>query len=328
MGWEPCKENWCCRKGKIMKIFLDMKHKHVVIRRMEPYLTNMGHILTFKPNECDVQLTLIKFRRKINVPIVLRLDGIYYDKANRFQSHNSLISKSHRNADGIIYQSKFSMKMCEKYLASRRKNAIIDVIHNGIEADWCGSYINHDNINIVVSAKWRRHKRLKETIDVFLKYLHYYPNAQLHILGILHDNKPFRHPNIRYYGMVDHIKMAKIYRSGDMFIHLSKKDSCPNAVVEAIGAGIPVITTNACGGSSEMCKMTDGCIICKGDVNSLQPCSPYSEPYNKLSGKLEKNLIKAMVEVSSDRRRVKLPKSLDIKTTAKKYVDIMEKVKR
>ena len=309
-----------------MKIFLDMKHKHVVVRRMEPYLTKDGHILTFKPKDCDVQLTLVKFRRKIGVPIMLRLDGVYYDKANRFPSRNSLISKSHRNADGIIYQSKFSKKMCEKYLGRRKKGSVIDVIHNGIEEDWCGSYIIHDNINIVVSSKWRRHKRLKETINIFLKYLHYYPNAILHILGRLHENKPFKHPNVRYYGMVDHGKMAKIYRSSDMFIHLSKKDSCPNAVVEAIGAGIPVITTNACGGSTEMCKMTDGCIICKGDVNSLLPCFPYSELYNKLPGKLEKNLIKAMVDISSDRRRVKLPKALNIKTTAKKYAEIMEKI--
>jgi len=269
----------------------------------------------------------VKFRKKIGVPIVLRLDGVYYDKANRFRGHNSLLSKSHANANAIIYQSKFSKRMCEKYLARRKNNAIFDIIYNGIEKNWCGPHIKHDGINIIISAKWRRHKRLKETIDIFLKYLHYFPDAKLHILGRLHDNRRIKHPSIIYYGMINHEKMAKIYRSGDIFIHLSKKDSCPNAVVEAIGAGLPVITTNACGGSSEMCKITDGCIICKGDENSLQTCYPYSESYNVLSGRLEKSLIKAMVDISIDKRRVELPGELNIKTTAKKYSKIMEAVK-
>lgn len=309
--------------GKMI-ILLDNREKHVLIRRMTPYFKKIGHSLTLDRTKCDIQLSQIKISKKSGKAIVLRLDGVYYNQADGYGRKNKVISVAHGRANAIIYQSHFSRKMCESYLRKRSTN-LWEVIYNGIEKNWCGEFIKHDNINIIASAKWRRHKRLKETIDIFLEYLKHYPKAKLHILGRLHSNKPIKHPNIIYYGMVNYRKMANIYRSGDMFIHLSKKDSCPNAVVEAIGAGMPVITTNACGGSTEMCRLTKGCIVCKGDPNSIRPCMPYSDPYNVLPPKLKTNLVNAMITISKDRRRVELPDELNIETTAKKYIDILER---
>ena len=307
-----------------MIILLDNREQHVLIRRMTPYFKELGHSLTLDRTKCDVQLSQIKISKKSGKAIVLRLDGIYYNQADRYQQKNRTITVAHSRADAIIYQSYFSKKMCEHYLR-KRNTELWDVIYNGIEKNWCGKFIDHEEINIIASAKWRRHKRLKETIEIFLIYLNKFPKAKLHILGKLHDNHQVKHPNIIYYGMVNYKKMAEIYRLGDMFIHLSKKDSCPNAVVEAIGAGIPVITTSACGGSTEMCKLTKGCIICKGDSNTIKPCLPYSDAYNVLPPKLKNNLVNAMIEISNVKRRVILPDELNIKTTAKKYINILEK---
>lgn len=307
-----------------MIILLDNRDKHVLIRRMTKYFKRFGHSLTLDRTKCDVQLSQIKISKKSGKAIVLRLDGIYYNLADRYKQKNKAITVAHGRADAIIYQSYFSKKMCESYLRKRITN-LWTVIYNGIKENWCGEFVKHKGINIISSAKWRRHKRLKETIEIFLGYLKYFPKAKLHILGKLNNNRPVKHPNIIYHGMVNYRKMAGIYQSGDMFIHLSKKDSCPNAVVEAIGAGMPVITTNACGGSTEMCKLTEGCIICKGDSNTIKPCFPYSDPYNKLPPKLKKNLINAMVKISKDKRRVVLPDELNIKNTTKKYIDILER---
>lgn len=310
--------------GKQLKIFLDNREQHILIKRMTPYFEKFGHSFTLNKKNCDVQLSQIKISKKTNKPIVLRLDGIYYDKATKYKSRNRLISISHSKANSIIYQSYFSKKMCEVYL-KRRTTLLWDVIYNGIEKNWCGEFKEHDGINIIVSGKWRRHKRLKETIDVFLNYLNYFPMAKLHILGKPHNNILIKHPNIIYYGMVNYKKMAEIYQTGDFFIHLSKKDSCPNAVVEVIGSGMPVITTNACGGSTEICKLTKGCIICKGDNNSIKPCFPYSDEYNKLPKKLYDNLIKAMIKLSIEKYRVDLPDELNIESVTKKYINILEK---
>jgi len=150
------------------------------------------------------------------------------------------------------------------------------------------------------------------------------PNSKLHILGKLHENTVIKHPNIIYYGMVDFKKMSDIYKTGDMFIHLAKNDACPKTVTEALGVGMPVITTEACGGATEMSLLTDGCIVCKGDKITMEPDYVYRDEWNVLSSTLQKRILKGMIQIANDKRRVILPEELHIETTAKKYLKVME----
>lgn len=311
-----------------MKILIDNFEGHICFKRIEPYWKKNNIITTLIDQNSDAHLGNVRFTKNINKPKILRLDSVYYDTDTNFNIRNSDIGRSHSIADGIIYQSEFSKMMCERYLTRRKGNAKYSVIHNGINSMWCGQPIKHDGFNIVVSAKWRRHKRLKETIDLFLKFNKIVPYSKLFILGKLHDNKEIKNPNIKYFGHLDHIQMKDVFRLADVSIHLSKKDSCPNSVVETIGAGIPTITTNTCGGATEMCNLTTGCIVVDGDgiYEDTNPCKPYSDDYNKLSNKLENNLILALLEIEKDRRRVILPEQLTAEYTAKKYLELIEGV--
>lgn len=309
-----------------MNIFADNAIGHVLISRIIPYLNKNGYNLTEKNNGCDRHLAFVRFGINTKIPKILRLDGIYYDSDTPFQNRNSAISSSHSIADGIIYQSEYSKRLCEALLSKRKKSTKTYVIYNGIEPNWCGNPVEHDGVNIVVTSKWRRHKRLKETIELFLEFNKIVPNSKLHIFGRLHDNKEVKHPNIKYYGQVDRNKFIDIFRIGDMAIHLSKRDSCPNSVVEYISAGIPVITTNNCGGSTEMCKITNGCIIVDGDgsYDDLSPVPHYGEKWNILSENVRIDLLEAMKKIAEDKRRVILPYELTAEYSAKKYIDAIE----
>ena len=305
-----------------MKIFLDSK-KHIQIQRLEPIFNQSGSFISRDSKNCDVQLSLVYLRHKTKLPITTRLDGIYYDLAIPYRGKNKPISKAHSLSSGIIYQSKSCMIMCEKFLSPRRtKN--YDIVYNGIDPNWAGSFIEHEGINIVTSAKWRRFKRLKEIIDLFLDFQKIVPNSKLHILGRLHENTVIKHPNIIYYGMVDFKKMSDIYKTGDMFIHLAKNDACPKTVTEALGVGMPVITTEACGGATEMSLLTEGCIVCKGDKITMEPDYVYRDEWNVLSRTVQKRILKGMIQIANDKRRVILPEELHIETTAKKYLKVME----
>lgn len=314
-----------------MKIFIeDNAWGHVVTRRMIPVWESMGHTLRRKAKGCHVQLSFIRIReKKTKLPKVVRFDGVYYDLDTEYRDRNATISAAHGRADAIIYQSRTAEAMCRRYLENPKACALSAVIYNGIEPDWCGRHIaEHKGLfNVVVSAKWRRHKRLKETIDVFLRCLPSMPEARLHIFGMLHDNKRVRHPAIKYYGMVNRKSIMRgILMRSDLSIHLSKRDCCPNSVVEAIGAGIPVITTSACGGAAEMCAMTPGCVVCEGDKDSHKPCYPYRDAYNMLSKGLSRNLVNAILQVYGDRRRVILPRELNIEHMAEEYARVMREV--
>ena len=312
-----------------MKIFVDGS-KRAAVRRMFPIWKKMGHSVVENPKEADVQLSVIKINN-YGLPTVLRLDGIYYDKADNYNSRNAGISKSHKVADAVVYQSITSKAMCEKYL-SKRKTKIYDVIYNGVNPNEWECFVPHDGINIVSCSKWRRPKRLPEMIELFGEFLNYYPKAKLNILGpLVKKTKLIKHKNVIYHNpnkKISFKEIKEIYKTCDLYLHLCKKDSCPSSVVEAIAAGIPVVTTNACGGATEMCMLTKTteCIIVPGESTSLESDYIYKDPYNKIPDDVKEKFLHSMLSIACNRYRVKLPEELLIETTAGKYIDIMEKI--
>jgi glycosyltransferase involved in cell wall biosynthesis len=310
-----------------LKIYLDNAEGHVLTKRITPYLLDYGISFTNNFHKADIHLCFVRSSGNFGIPIIQRIDGIYYDKNIDYNARNAAISETHTKAKGIVYQSEYCQKASERYLKPRRKDSITRIIFNGIDPYWCGEHIPQEHPQITITAKWRRHKRLKETIEVFQSFLKYYPKAVLHICGMLHDNPVPNHPNIIYYGHINHKQMHDIMRKTTMSIHLSRRDACPNSVVEALGAGIPVITTSDCGGSTEMCQMTSGCIIVHedGDPN-LVPVPHYTDEYNKLTKPLHNNLVEAMVNLAENPNRVELPEKLTAKHTALEYFNFFKDV--
>lgn len=307
-----------------MKIFVDGS-KRAAVSRMFPIWKNLGHDVISNSRKADVQLSVVRIKNS-HPNIVLRIDGVYYDKDTNYNQRNLQISKAHTIAKGVIYQSYLSSSMCDKYL-DNRKTDIFDIIYNGIDKYSWNKPLEHNNINIICCAKWRRHKRLPETIDLFKEFLNYYPDSLLHIIGPMRVGaKKIQFKNVIYHGQLNFDQMIKIYQTGDISLHLSKKDSCPSSVVEAIAAGIPVVTTNACGGSTEMCNLTEGCIVVPGEDESINPDYIYKDPYNEIPKIVRKRLLKSIIKIAKEKRRVILPEQLTIKHVAKKYINIMEKV--
>lgn len=310
-----------------MRVLLYNASGHITIERMLPYWKDMGHQVTSSiDDKCNVNLAYVNFGSRTNLPKVLRLDGIYYDSDTNYNDRNKSISDSHSMADAVIYQSDYSRLLIEKYLKNRKKGAFYDVIYNGINPGWAGEPIEHDGINITVTSKWRRHKRLKEIIELFFEFHSSFPNSKLHIFGLLHDNQPVRNKHVIYYGMQPRNNMLKVIRMTDFSLHLSKRDSCPNSVVEYIGAGIPTITTNNCGGSTEICSLTPGCVVIDGDgdYNDLSPVPHYRDKWNALPPEVSSGILSAMKKLAEDRTRVELPTVLTAKYMAERYIKVME----
>jgi glycosyltransferase involved in cell wall biosynthesis len=315
-----------------MVIFIDNGKDHIMTKRMLPIWNAIGHTVSSTHQGCpprSIHLSYVHFSQVTNLKKIVRIDGIYYDKATDYNKRNQQISEAHSKADGIIYQSQFSEWMVPRFLTPKKKTAKMRVIYNGIAENWCGQHIDNGVFNVVVSGIWRRHKRLQETIDVFNAFRKLsHIKTKLHILGNLVENKPVDNPDIIYYGHLSPAAMAAIWRIGDVSIHMSKKDSCPNTVVEAIGAGIPVITTNACGGAVNMVLMTEGCKMIEGDGDyaNIEPCYPYTNEYNVLSKRTRGDLVETLLKMSENPYRIKMPERLKIENVAREYLDFMAEV--
>jgi glycosyltransferase involved in cell wall biosynthesis len=314
------------RENKIfkMKIFVDGS-KRAAVSRMFPIWNKLGHKVVNDPKDADVQLSVVEIKVKQNLPTVLRLNGVYYDKADNYNMRNVNIGKSHSTADAVVYQSNLSRKMCEKYL-TKRETETYDVIYNGVNsADW-GVIKKHKGINVVSCAKWRRFKRLPELVEIFKKFSSKRKGAVLHIIGPMGTGaEKIELDNVIYHGRLNDEQIKKIYKTADVYLHLAKKDSCPSSVVEAIGAGIPVITINTCGGATELCKLTKGCVIIEGEQESFEPDYIYRDEYNKVTREVRDGIIRAMIKVVDNKRRVVLPAELSIEHVAKSYLYIMSK---
>lgn len=307
-----------------MKLFIDGSLRGA-ITRLIPFWKEQGIDIVDNVKSADVQLSIARISTSSpNTPSVLRLDGVYYDKDIDFERRNSSISRSHKSADAVIYQSKMAQRMAEEHLSKRR--GFSRIIYNGVEEGW-NNPVEHKGINIMCCAKWRRLKRLKEIIDVFNKFNSHYPDSKLHVVGgFKNGGVKISNPNVKYYGMKSFDEMKEIYRRADIFIHLCKKDSCPSAVAEAIAAGIPVVTTNACGGATEMCDMTDGCVVVPGEEESLKADYIYREEYNKMPKDVLKNIVSEMRKIAKTKRRVEIPRRLTAEYAAKRYKEVMEEV--
>ena len=306
-----------------MKIYIEGSQRKAV-NRMFPTWNIMGHSIVNDIKNADVRLSVIKIESKYKIPTLLRLDGVYYDLDVNYKKMNIEISQSHKIANAVVYQSYLSGRMCEKYLAKRNTD-IIDIIPNGIE-DW-NSFEKHEGINIVSCSKWRRPKRLEEILEVFKTFNFRFPNSKLHIIGPMKRGaRDILNKNVIYHGRLNEENIKSLYKTCDIYLHLCKKDSSPSSVVEAISSGIPVVTTNVCGGAAEMSEITEGCKIVFEEKENLEPDRIYRDSYNKLQDKVKMDLVNSMIQIVNNKVRVELPTPLKIKNVAKRYIRLMEKI--
>lgn len=312
-----------------MKIFIDRPYpkKHIIIKRMEPYWNEWGHKVTWDFSEADIQLCFSHREYKTNLPMVLRMDGIYYHNNKK----NKVLSKAHSMADAVIYQSYFCKQAAEKFLKPTKKDIPKKVIYNGIEPIpdiVIEKKEKKDQINIFTCSVWRRWKRLREITKIFKisRSIDKSLPIFLHVIGNTRNFKKPEDSNIIFYEELDFNEIKGYYLQGDIFIHISKNDWCPNSVVEALGFGMPVIASSASGGTVEILKLGKdlGEFINEGSADLTK--DPYSEEWNRMTLKQMEEGANVLLKLCKKPRKIKLPKELHIENVAREYINLMQQL--
>lgn len=185
---------------------------------------------------------------------VLRVGPANIDINMNWKKINSEKAQSVKMADAIVYQSHYSKKIYHKLVCHPDKPETI--IFNGADPrDYeVEPYHSNFGINFLASTRvWLAQKRLKYIIRAFLEAE--IDDSYLIVCG---DNqgvskKYDHHKNILFIGPVSDGVLARLYRLCDAMIHITYVDACPNSVVEAQVAGLPVICTDQ-GGTPEILK--------------------------------------------------------------------------
>tara|TARA_Y100000034_G_scaffold69476_1_gene83886 strand:+ start:601 stop:1554 length:954 start_codon:yes stop_codon:yes gene_type:complete len=316
-----------------MRIYIDIGLKHpstgkgFFVKRLSKSLSKLGVEIVPYNKKHDIALHIIKVRKKTRAIRVMRLNGIYHNNRQNFRKMNNIIALEREKCHAVIYQSSFAKTMNERYLP--RTSVPSAVILNGADPDFYSSVPparREYEYNFITSSRWRPHKRLRDTIESFL--LSKKKSSCLHIVGSLDKSEitksQFKKYNkidgIKFYNTVDQKVLAGILKICDGCIHLCMTDCCPNSVVEAVCAGVPVICSNE-GGTKEIVSNTSGIVLNIDKKYDLKPIDLYSPP------KIDRSIVAdAIVRICNFRGRSVCYDNVHIDRIASQYLTFFESI--
>lgn len=236
----------------------------------------------------DLRLCFIESYRSNfdNIPLVQRLDGIYFNKEQDYKNQNSNIRRTYEHSNGVIYQTQFNKELIIKYFGEH-KNSI--VIQNGADLEYINDISALENKlfdkyeTIWCSASsWRPHKRLEANINYFLS--HAGPRDLLVVAGHL-TSQPIKDERIVYTGQLNVPQLISLYKRCEYFIHLAWLDHCPNVVVDARASGCKIVCSNS-GGTKEIAGL-DAILIEETEEWDYRPTNLYNPPKLDFSRRIE-----------------------------------------
>ncbi len=286
-------------------------------------LQKFGHILleelqsTYKVRivpesaKSDIHLTIISGKLKKRAKNVLRIDGVYYDIGRRVM--NGAIKRSIESSDGVVFQSQWCEKFATTMLKTRAKMST--VVHNGVkQSQFKGSPVVREfDKAFICCSHWRINKRLESIVHAVLE-IRKRTGVDLGLYVIGKPDYELSSKHIKYAGNVQSV--SPFYASADYMCHICHIDACPNAVIEGLSAGLPVVCNNI-GGTPEIVGKSG--VIVDLDrpfdfryIRDMEDVGPSSVNKEKL--------IVGMMKVMDQKWEISRPE-LDISVAAKGYYD-------
>jgi glycosyltransferase involved in cell wall biosynthesis len=247
--------------------------------RLARQLAIMGHDLVDPGDTCDVDLVNIaspstqkRGRRRI-----LRLDGIWTRPGDG--PRNAPIQEEHAAVDAIVWQSAYDRRISEATFGSHRGF----IIQNGASCErTCDTSTvagirRLADVVFCASASWHPQKRLRACIDAMRAYaMNVKRSACIIVLG--RTQRTICGPDVFYCNDLDELGCRTVYEASDAMLHMAWRDHCPNACVEALAVGTPVVCTSS-GGTPELVDATCGVIIDDTLDRTIDPLTfDYDDP--------------------------------------------------
>ena len=232
-------------------------------------------------NEADLEFASINFIKEPIKPSVVRLDGIYFNSDQDFESQNIPIKYTYDNASSAIFQTSFNKELIEKWFGSKKTSFVInngpdEVIIDNLKALHLDGLEDKDIW--CCASSWRPHKRLKDNLDYFCENAS--KDAIMIVAGanadseIINKYSKLSGNRVFYAGELDYNTLVSLFKRASTLVHLAFLDHCPNVVVDAQYAGCKIICSST-GGTSEV--VYNGRVI-QEDQWNFEPIKLYDPP--------------------------------------------------
>ena len=277
--------------------------------------------------------------RRWGVHTVLRVNGFalpdYFDNRPQPPLHqdrrltlegmalNHRLQRDLLLADFVIYQSAFCKQMADQFLYNRRDRFAI--VFNGVDLDHFRPGPPRGARRRLLSTGTLRHEYMLGTVLPVFGRLWRRWDLELLIVGSLdpinrqileefQQSEPEVAGRIEWVGPVADANMPQYMQQADILVHARLGDGCPNAVVEAMACGLPVVC-GSWGGTAELV----------GDAGVVVPTGAW-----EYGDQFVENLADAVVQILSDLDRYKAAAraraeaEFDIHRVAGKYLQALD----
>ena len=164
-------------------------------------------------------------------------------------------SKSFKNAEGVLFISNYAKKYISNKLRAKFKSS---VVYHGISDRFRSKprrqrEASELTINKPLNLLYVSIVNVYKHQDVLAKAIHELNDEGFHIkltmVGAsypisLKKLKPLLNENVEYVGKIPFEEIDKVYHDSDVFIFASTCENMPNILVEAMSAGLPVLSSN------------------------------------------------------------------------------------
>jgi glycosyltransferase involved in cell wall biosynthesis len=183
--------------------------------------------------------------------LVLRVDGLRDHYAGGRSAMDELQLALLPLADRIVFQSRYSLEVFRAAGYSGDGHA---VIHNGVDGAlfkpaegpvWDGGR----PLRLLASSWSENAGKGHAEVAAFARL----PGVEVRFVGRWPKDLPS--DGVRLEPPMRHAQLAEAYRWADAFLFPSRREACPNAALEALASGLPVLY-HAEGGTAEL---VDGC---------------------------------------------------------------------
>lgn len=246
----------------------------VFVKNLSRFLLREGIDITFETEEktdilfviVQAPIELIRKKKREGVKILQRLNGLYLGDMKHW---NIPIEKVYREADFVVFLSKFSKEVWEKGYGLPK--APWRIIYNPVDTDRFTPYGERVSFGyrhaILAVACWKPFRRLHDLILAFESLLKIRDDTVFIIIGPgIEQRGELKH--IKVLGAIENRHLPKYYRGADVFVHATWIDPSPHVVLESLSSGVPVVCTDL-GGTHEL--VGEGGIILRTGLQGYDP---------------------------------------------------------
>lgn len=240
----------------------------VKMRRLVEYFPehrteyNLVYTLSNAPYLPDFALALLRRR---GIPIVHNQNGLFYPAWYRgdWRSENARMARTYKQAAHVFWQSEFCRRGADLFLGSREGPG--EVLYNAVDTSRFTPAPSAPDgpVIFLMTGKMDAHLyyRIENAIRSFARVVANGLDAHLMLAGWAAPTVEERARALcELLGVADRIEFKgrytqsaapDIYRAAHVYVSTKHNDACPNAVIEAMACGLPVVYS-ASGGVPEL----------------------------------------------------------------------------